>query len=162
MKTSEKEPSWQPGPAWGELRRTAAEAADRAYAPYSGYRVGAAALLEDGSIVSGANVENASYGLTLCAECSVVSQAATAGGGRIKCLVCLNGQGEVIPPCGRCRQLIAEHAGEDFRLLTEHGEMRLEEMLPWGFGPGRLDLNNPDAAAGRDARRTGSRALGMP
>lgn len=125
-------------PVWYALRHRAHEASATAYAPYSKYFVGAAAEMEDGTILSGANVENASYGLTLCAECTLVAKAATSRHGRILRLVCVNGDGEIIPPCGRCRQVIAEHAADEFLLLTEHGEMTLEEMLPWGFGPHRL------------------------
>lgn len=128
-----------PAMEWYPLLSAAKDAATRAYAPYSNYHVGAAALMTDGSIVSGANVENASYGLTLCAECSVVAQAATSRHGRIERLVCLISTGEIIPPCGRCRQIIAEHASPEFVLLCDSGELTLEQMLPWGFSPAQLD-----------------------
>ncbi|OZB82560.1 MAG: cytidine deaminase, partial [Microbacterium sp. 14-71-5] len=88
---------------WDELRRVADEAQLKAYAPYSHYRVGAAALVDDGRIVSGCNVENASYGVTLCAECAMVGDLFMSGGGRLVAFLCVNGQGETIMPCGRCR-----------------------------------------------------------
>src|SRR6201994_2330270 len=96
---------------WRALRRAAVEAMGRAYAPYSRFPVGAAALVDDGRVVVGCNVENASYGLGLCAECGLVSALASSGGGRIVALVCVDGDGAVLMPCGRCRQLLWEHGG---------------------------------------------------
>ena len=95
---------------WDELRQVATEAMERAYAPYSRYKVGAAALVSDGRIVSGCNVENASYGVGLCAECALVGDLHMSGGGELVAFVCVNGEGETIMPCGRCRQLLNEFA----------------------------------------------------
>ena len=96
---------------WETLHASALDAASRAYCPYSGYPVGAAALADDGRLVTGCNVENAAYGVGLCAECGLVSDLVRGGGGRLIAFVCVNGLGEPIPPCGRCRQLLWEHGG---------------------------------------------------
>src|SRR6266568_5113412 len=96
---------------WEALRSAAREVMRSAYAPYSRYPVGAAALVDDGRVVVGCNVENASYGLALCAECGVVSALAAGGGGRLVALACVDGAGAVLLPCGRCRQLLWEHGG---------------------------------------------------
>lgn len=122
---------------WQELRDAAAQAARGAYAPYSHYHVGAAAKLSNGEVVTGANVENASYGLTLCAECMIVSLTATRGM-RIEAIAIVNGDGDLITPCGRCRQLLAEHAAGNFRLLTTTGEIDLAGMLPLAFSASEL------------------------
>lgn len=129
-----------PGPDvdWAELRRAAAETARRAYAPYSRYRVGAAGLTDDGRIVVGCNVENASYGLTLCAECGLVSSLHATGGGRLVAFVCVDGNGEPLMPCGRCRQLLYEHGGPELLLQTTEGPKRMAEVLPLAFGPDDL------------------------
>ncbi|MEM9562971.1 MAG: cytidine deaminase [Actinomycetota bacterium] len=123
---------------WDALRAVAAEAASRAYAPYSRFRVGAAGLVDDGRIVSGCNVENISYGLTLCAECGLVSDLHRTGGGRLVAVAIVSGSGKPCSPCGRCRQLLYEHGGPD--CLIEGGdEIRTAaELLPDGFGPDRL------------------------
>lgn len=123
---------------WDELRRHATEATARAYAPYSRYPVGAAATVDDGRVVVGCNVENAAYGVGLCAECGVVSQLHAGGGGRLTHFVCVNGQGEVIMPCGRCRQLLFEHGGPALELMTVSGVRRMDEVLPDAFGPAAL------------------------
>jgi cytidine deaminase len=123
---------------WEELRRRAVEVTTRAYAPYSQYPVGAAAAVDDGRIVVGCNVENAAYGVGLCAECGVVSQLHAGGGGRLTHFVCVNGQGEVIMPCGRCRQLLFEHGGPALALMTVSGVRRMDEVLPDAFGPAAL------------------------
>src|SRR5688500_8956558 len=112
-----------------------------AYAPYSGYRVGAAARVEDGRVVAGCNVENAAYGVTLCAECGVVSQLHATGGGRLTHFVCVDGTGEVIMPCGRCRQLLFEHGGDDLQLWTVSGIRPMSAVLPDAFGPADLERN---------------------
>ncbi|MGJ3508628.1 cytidine deaminase [Enemella sp. A6] len=125
-------------PDWAALRARATEAATRAYAPYSNYPVGAAALVDDGRIVVGCNVENASYGLTLCAECGLISSLIAGGGGRLVAFCCVNGSGELITPCGRCRQLLMEHGGADLLIDTAAGRLRLEDLLPHGFGPDHL------------------------
>jgi cytidine deaminase len=109
-----------------------------AYAPYSSYRVGAAALVEDGRTVSGCNVENAAYGVALCAECGLVSQLHLTGGGRLTHFVCVDGRGEVIMPCGRCRQLLWENGGPALVLLTVSGARTMDEVLPDAFGPDDL------------------------
>lgn len=132
-----------------ELLARADEFAARAYAPYSRYRVGAAALADDGRIVSGCNVENAGYGVTLCAECGMVSELIAGGGGRLVRFVCVNGDGLVIMPCGRCRQLLAEHAADGFTMLTPQGVLALADVLPQAFGP--ADLHRPATSPGGDA-----------
>ena len=123
---------------WDQLRKSAGEAMERAYAPYSGYRVGAAALAEDGRLVAGCNVENAGYGVTLCAECGLVSQLHLTGGGKLTHFVCVNGEREVIMPCGRCRQLLSENGARDLQLLTPEGLRSIDEVLPQAFGPADL------------------------
>lgn len=127
-----------PTAAWENLRATARDAMSRAYAPYSGYPVGAAALTDDGRTVSGCNVENASYGLALCAECGLISALHQSGGGRLTHFTCVDGQGELLMPCGRCRQLLHEHGGPDLLLDTAKGVRPLSELLPDAFGPGHL------------------------
>ena len=120
---------------WDGLRDEAREAMRHAYAPYSKFPVGAAALVEDGRIVTGCNVENASYGLGLCAECGLVSALHSSGGGRLVAFTCVDGHGELLMPCGRCRQLLYEFGGEDLVLETEDGPKRMAEILPYAFGP---------------------------
>ena len=124
---------------WDELRAAATEAMQRAYAPYSRYRVGAAALVSDGRIIQGCNVENASYGVTLCAECGLVSELYMSGGGRLVAFVCVNNDGETIMPCGRCRQLLYEHALPGMLLETVSGIRTIDEVLPDAFGPRDLE-----------------------
>ncbi len=123
---------------WDALRAAARAASERAYAPYSHYRVGAAALVDDGRVVRGCNVENASYGVTLCAECGLVSDLVAGGGGRLVAFTCCNGRGEVIMPCGRCRQLLWEHGGRALLVETPLGLRTLDEVLPQAFGPDDL------------------------
>ncbi|MFF8830454.1 cytidine deaminase [Streptomyces sp. NPDC015131] len=124
--------------AWESLRAAAREAMSHAYAPYSGYAVGAAALADDGRTVTGCNVENASYGIGLCAECGLVSQLQATGGGRLTHFVCVDGRGAVLVPCGRCRQLLYEFGGDELLLDTPEGVLTLAEMLPQAFGPQHL------------------------
>ncbi len=123
---------------WDRLRKAAVAALEHAYVPYSHYPVGAAALTEDGRVVSGCNVENASYGLTLCAECTLVSALHMSGGGRLVAFVCVDGHGDVLMPCGRCRQLLHEHRAPGLRLLTVSGVRTMAEVLPDAFGPENL------------------------
>jgi cytidine deaminase len=123
---------------WQALRDAAVEVAAHAYAPYSRFQVGAAALADDGRMLVGCNVENAAYGVVLCAECGVVSQLHATGGGRLTHFVCVNGDGEVIMPCGRCRQLLFEQGGRELLLLTVSGVRRMDEVLPDAFGPDDL------------------------
>lgn len=124
--------------AWEQLRRLAVEVMGRAYAPYSHYPVGAAARVDDGRVVSGCNVENAAYGVGLCAECGLVSALHASGGGRLTHAICVDGQGAVIMPCGRCRQLLFENGGPDLLLMTVSGVRRMDEVLPDAFGPDNL------------------------
>lgn len=123
---------------WSMLRDTAIGAARRGYAPYSRFRVGAAALAEDRRVLTGCNVENVSYGLGLCAECGVVCALHASGGGRLLALVCVDAAGALLMPCGRCRQLLLEHGGPE--LLIDHpaGPRRLGDLLPDAFGPDDL------------------------
>jgi cytidine deaminase len=127
------------GVDWDELQAAAVEVAERAYAPYSHYPVGAAALADDGRLLVGCNVENAAYGVTLCAECGLVSSLHATGGGRLTHFVCVNGAGDVIMPCGRCRQLLWEHGGAELEVLTPTGVRRMAEVLPDAFGPEDLE-----------------------
>ncbi|GAA1179632.1 cytidine deaminase [Nesterenkonia xinjiangensis] len=127
------------GVDWDVLHTQARIAMTKAYVPYSKYPVGAAALLETGSIVSGCNVENASYGLTLCAECTMVGQLQMTGGGRIVAFTCVNGDGEPITPCGRCRQLLHEFSAETMYIRTAEGVTTLQDLLPQAFGPRDLE-----------------------
>lgn len=123
---------------WDELRAAAIEAAAKAYAPYSNFHVGAAAVVDDGRIITGCNVENVSYGLGLCAECGLVSELHRTGGGRLVAMVCVSGSGEPCMPCGRCRQLLLEQGGPDC-LVDGDGTVRtVAEILPGGFDQSRL------------------------
>lgn len=128
---------------WDEIRSAANDAMRRAYAPYSRYRVGAAALVDDGRIVAGCNVENASYGVGLCAECGLVSELNMTGGGRLVAFVCVNGDGETIMPCGRCRQLLYEFSSPGMLLETVSGIRTIDEVLPDAFGPRDLEGYRP-------------------
>lgn len=124
---------------WEALRAAAVAASERAYAPYSHFHVGAAGLVDDGRIVSGCNVENASYGLGLCAECGMVSVLAATGGGRLVAVVTVAGDGQPVMPCGRCRQLLWEHGGGDC-LINGDGTVRtMREVLPGAFEPGDME-----------------------
>lgn len=120
---------------WHELVDAARAVMKLAYVPYSKYPVGAAAFTADGRIVTGCNVENASYGLTLCAECGLISELIKSGGGRLVAFACVDGKGESLTPCGRCRQLLYEHGGP--HLLIRDGEdvLTMEQLLPGAFGP---------------------------
>ena len=123
---------------WAKLRRAALEAMGNAYAPYSQFPVGAAAEVDDGRVVVGCNVENASYGLGLCAECGLVSALHDSGGGRLVALACVDFRGEVLMPCGRCRQLLWEHGGPDLLVDTADGPVPMIDILPRAFS--REDL----------------------
>ena len=124
---------------WDELRKVANESMTKAYAPYSKFPVGAAALTDDGRIVAGCNVENASYGLGLCAECSLVSNLTMTGGGKLVAFTCVDGHGNILMPCGRCRQLLFEHSAPDMVLETVSGVRTIDEVLPDAFGPCDLE-----------------------
>ncbi len=121
------------------LREVAKDAMGKAYAPYSKFPVGAAAITEDGRIVAGCNVENASYGVGLCAECSLVSNLTMTGGGKLVAFTCVDGHGNVLMPCGRCRQLLFEHSASGMILETVSGVKTIDEVLPDAFGPRDLE-----------------------
>jgi cytidine deaminase len=123
---------------WQALRDKAIAVAASAYAPYSGFGVGAAALVDDGRVVAGCNVENVSYGLGLCAECAAVCALHSTGGGRLVALVCVNGAGGLLMPCGRCRQVLLEHGGPQLLVAHPDGPRPLGELLPDPFGPDDL------------------------
>jgi cytidine deaminase len=130
------------GPAdidWPALRAAAREVMSRAYAPYSRFKVGAAGLVDDGRVVVGCNVENAAYGVALCAECGMVSALHASGGGRLVAVVCVDGHGDALMPCGRCRQLLWENGGAEMLLETVRGIRPMSEVLPDAFGPEDLD-----------------------
>ena len=128
---------------WVALRAAATEVLRQAYAPYSDYPVGAAGLVDDGRVVVGCNVENASYGMTLCAECGVVSQLHATGGGRLVALSCVDGAGAPLMPCGRCRQVLLEHGGPQMRIDHPSGPRPLVELLPDAFGPDDMTRGEP-------------------
>ncbi|MCB7136490.1 cytidine deaminase [Cellulosimicrobium marinum] len=127
------------GVDWDALRDAARDVMRRAYAPYSRFPVGAAALVDDGRLVVGCNVENAAYGVTLCAECSLVSALVTGGGGRLVAFACVGQDGAVLMPCGRCRQLLWEHGGPDLLVDTVRGIKTMRDVLPDAFGPDDLE-----------------------
>ena len=121
---------------WETLREAAREAMAHAYAPYSNFPVGVAGLVHDGRLVTGCNVENASYGLGLCAECGMVSDLVRTGGGRLVAVACVGGNGRPLMPCGRCRQLLWEHGGAEMLIETVSlGIVPMREVLPDAFGP---------------------------
>ena len=124
---------------WEALHSEAKLIMKKAYAPYSKFPVGVAALVDDGRIVSGCNVENASYGLGLCAECGLVSNLISTGGGRLVAAVCVDAAGNYLSPCGRCRQLLFEHGGNEMLLMTPGGPSPMSVILPWAFGPDDLE-----------------------
>ena len=123
------------GVDWAALRAAAAEAMSHAYAPYSHFKVGAAGLVDDGRVVVGCNVENAAYGVGLCAECGLVSALHSTGGGRLVAVSCVDQHGDPLMPCGRCRQLLWENGGPDMLLETVRGVRPMSEVLPDAFGP---------------------------
>jgi cytidine deaminase len=130
------------------LQRAATKAAEHAYAPYSKFRVGAALLLTDGTTVTGCNVENASYGLTICAERSAVVTAVSEKGPgiKIRAIAVDNLNGAASAPCGACRQVLSEFALPDAVILfpVKQGQERSFEsrpffdLLPFSFGPGDI------------------------
>jgi cytidine deaminase len=124
---------------WPVLRAAARDVMKRAYAPYSRFPVGAAGLVDDGRVVVGCNVENASYGLGLCAECGLVGALHASGGGRLLAVAVVGPDGEPVMPCGRCRQLLWENAGRGLLLETASGVRPLTEVLPDAFGPEELE-----------------------
>ena len=124
---------------WDSLHKSAKEIMQKAYAPYSNFKVGVAALVDDGRVVVGCNSENASYGVGLCAECGLISSLTATGGGKLIAVVCVDGDGNYLSPCGRCRQLLFEHGGNEMLLMTPDGPKPMSYILPWAFGP--EDLN---------------------
>ena len=118
---------------WETLRNAAIKVMRSGYAPYSKFRVGSAGLVEDGRIVVGCNVENASYGIGLCAECGMISALHASGGGRLRAVCCVDARGETLMPCGRCRQLLWEHGGPSCLLQTPRGVLPLSDVLPQAF-----------------------------
>ena len=124
---------------WDALRQAAIDVMRRAYAPYSAFPVGAAGLVDDGRVVAGCNVENAAYGVALCAECGMVSSLVASGGGRLVAVTCVDGHGNVLMACGRCRQLLWEHGGPDLLVETVSGVRPMSEVLPDAFGPDDLE-----------------------
>jgi cytidine deaminase len=124
---------------WPALRTAAQAAMQRAYAPYSGFKVGVAGLVDDGRVVTGCNVENAAYGVALCAECGMVSQLHVTGGGRLVAVSCVDSRGEPLMPCGRCRQLLWENGGPDCIVETPRGLLPMTEVLPQAFDAADLD-----------------------
>ncbi len=123
---------------WAALRDAATDAMSHAYAPYSRFAVGAAALVTDGRVITGCNVENISYGLTLCAECALVSLLHLTGGGQLVASTCVDSSGAVIVACGRCRQLLMEHAVPGMLVETPSGIRTIDEILPDDFAPNQL------------------------
>ncbi|MFP5351296.1 MAG: cytidine deaminase [Actinomycetota bacterium] len=128
---------------WDTLRREAIGATERSYAPYSKFRVGAAALVDDGRVITGCNVENASYGLSLCAECGLVSQLHDSGGGRLVAVTAAHADGTILAPCGRCRQLLLEAGGEELLVDGAAGPRPLSELLPDSFSIDDLESREP-------------------
>jgi cytidine deaminase len=124
---------------WDELRRQAVEVMRNAYAPYSNYRVGVAGLVDDGRVVVGCNVENAAYGVALCAECGMVSALHAGGGGRLVAVACVDAHGRPLMPCGRCRQLLWENGGPTCQVDTPAGVRPMTDVLPDAFGADDLD-----------------------
>lgn len=128
---------------WDGLHDHAVDAMRRAYAPYSRFRVGVAAYADDGRVVTGCNVENASYGVTLCAECGLVSQLHLTGGGRLIAVYCVDADGRPLMPCGRCRQLLWENGGSECLVMTPRGPLPMRDVLPDAF-----DVDDIDAIVG--------------
>lgn len=124
---------------WDALRTAARGALAHSYSPYSNFPVGAAALVDDGRVITGANIENASYGVGLCAECSLVSALWMGGGGKLVAFACVDGKGEALMPCGRCRQVLYEHSAPGMLLDTVSGIKTIDEVLPDAFGPRQLE-----------------------
>lgn len=139
---------------WDRLHEVAVQAMRTAYAPYSGYPVGVAALVDDGRVVSGCNVENASYGVGLCAECGLVGELHRSGGGRLVAVWCVDARGETLMPCGRCRQLLWEAGGPGCRIQTPTGELSLAEVLPQAFDQADLATRERPGSSRTDTSPT--------
>ena len=134
---------------WQMLIAEATATMGKAYAPYSRFKVGVAGLMDDGRIVSGCNVENASYGLGLCAECSMVSSIHATGGGTLVAVACVDQHAQALMPCGRCRQLLWEHSTPHTLIRTPEGVMTMAQILPQAFGPQDLIDRAEDRAEDR-------------
>jgi cytidine deaminase len=133
----------EPGVDWAALRAAAREVMTRAYVPYSRYPVGAAGLTDDGRVVTGCNVENAAYGVVLCAECGVVSALHATGGGRLVALSCVDSRGAALMPCGRCRQLLWEQGGPTCLVDADPAPIPMAELLPHAFDVTDLSSGTP-------------------
>lgn len=129
---------------WAALANAAVEIMHRAYAPYSRFKVGVAAIVDDGRVITGCNVENAAYGVGLCAECGLVSSLHATGGGRLVAIACVDQHGDALMPCGRCRQLLYEHGGDGALIMTPEGVRTLRDILPQPFGPSDLISRRED------------------
>jgi cytidine deaminase len=136
---------------WAGLRAAAVAVAGRAHAPYSGLAVGAAGVDRDGTMVTGCNVENASFGLTLCAECGLVSAQRAAAAGPLVAVSVVAGDGAPLMPCGRCRQLLLEAGGPELLLDTNAGPQRIGDLLPGAFTGGDLASRRGDGSGRSDA-----------
>ena len=147
---------------WDGLRAAATQAAERAYAPYSRLRVGAAGQAADGRVITGCNVENASYGLTLCAECGLVSALHATGGGTLAAVSVVAGDGALLLPCGRCRQLLLEAGGPDLLVNTDRGPQPLAVLLPAAFSGTDLGARRDQDAPLCDLRQTEPAPGGIP
>ena len=128
---------------WEALRAKAIEIMGKAYAPYSHFPVGVAGIVDDGRVVVGCNVENAAYGVGLCAECGLVSELHATGGGKLVAVSCVGRDGEPLMPCGRCRQLLWENGTPETLLLTPEGVLPMRDVLPQAFGPDNLSIAGP-------------------
>ncbi len=137
-------------PDWRALRSSATEAAASAYAPYSHFPVGAAGLTANGIVISGCNVENASFGLTLCAECGLASALRRAGETTLVAVSVTDPAGRLLTPCGRCRQVLLEHGGPDMLIDAEPEPQRLGALLPGAFDADELGAHSTDAATTED------------
>ena len=125
---------------WDALRAKAIEIMGKAYAPYSNFPVGVAGIVDDGRVVAGCNVENAAYGVALCAECGMVSELHATGGGRLTAVYCVGADGLPLMACGRCRQLLWENGGPTCLVMTPEGVLPMSAVLPQAFGPDNLAI----------------------
>nr|3R2N_A Chain A, Cytidine deaminase [Mycobacterium leprae Br4923]3R2N_B Chain B, Cytidine deaminase [Mycobacterium leprae Br4923]3R2N_C Chain C, Cytidine deaminase [Mycobacterium leprae Br4923]3R2N_D Chain D, Cytidine deaminase [Mycobacterium leprae Br4923] len=129
---------------WDTLQKAAVAARANSYAPYSNFPVGVAGFVNDGRLITGVNVENASYGLALCAECSMISALYATGGGRLVAVYCVDGNGDSLMPCGRCRQLLYEHGGPELKIMTPKGVQTMAQLLPQAFNPQERIFGNDE------------------
>ncbi|MGV9710518.1 cytidine deaminase [Gordonia sp. NPDC003424] len=125
-------------PDWNLLRDRAKSMIGRAYSPYSRFPVGAAGLTDDDRVVLGCNVENVSYGLGICAEVALIAHFVGTGGKRLRAISVCDGRGEILMPCGRCRQVLLEHGGGEMLVDHRGGPVALSALLPDAFGPDDL------------------------